>query len=458
MNSHDMTLWEYNCLDCLRTFEIDTEQQKVVDQMGLRSVHDFQQSMFYPVLQAMIDGVLIDRKARANFAIELQREISDREKWFIDVLGHPLNPASAPQMQKLFYEDLRQRPILKRRANGKYTPSLDDDAMVQLARREPLLKPLVLKIAEYRTLNVFFSTFVSAPLDRDMRMRCSYNIGGTVTYRLSSSKNAFGTGMNQQNIPSDESASSRDMDALSGLELPNVRKLFIPDPGMEFFDIDLSKADLRIVVWEANEEEMKAMLREGVDPYIMLAREYYHKPEVTKTSGPEYNIFKSLAHATHYLGEPKGIAPRLGLLVHEVDKLQKWYLGKFKRIKPWQEEIKTQIVKRRFVENVFGYRHHILDRIEGNLFNEVIAWIPQSSIAILINKGWHSIYNSAELKGKVQVLLQTHDSLSGQYANHLSDWAKPRIKAHCEIALPYADPCVIPVGVKTSRTSWGECS
>jgi hypothetical protein len=49
--------------------------------------------------------------------------------------------------------------------------------------------------------------------------------------------------MNLQNIPEGD----------EGEGLPNIRKLFItdeePEP-MEFFDIDLDSADLRIVVWE----------------------------------------------------------------------------------------------------------------------------------------------------------------------------------------------------------------
>jgi len=48
---------------------------------------------------------------------------------------------------------------------------------------------------------VFLSTFIMMPLDQDSRMRCSYNICGTETYRFSSSKNAFGSGGNLQNLP-----------------------------------------------------------------------------------------------------------------------------------------------------------------------------------------------------------------------------------------------------------------
>jgi hypothetical protein len=107
------------------------------------------------------------------------------------------------------------------------------------------------------------------------------------------------------------------------------------------------------------------------------------------------------------------------------------------------------------VRNVFGYRFHFLDRITENTFNEAAAWIPQSTVAILINKAYVRIANEFP---DAQVLLQVHDSLAGQYPSVLGDWAKNRIVELAENPLPYFnDPMIIPVGVKTSRESWGDC-
>jgi hypothetical protein len=54
-------------------------------------------------------------------------------------------------------------------------------------------------------------------------------------------------------------------------------------------------------------------------------------------------------------------------------------------------------------------------------------------------------------------LLQVHDSLAGQYPSYLGDWAPRRIVEECSVPLPYADPLVIPVGIKTSNQTWGHC-
>lgn len=436
-------LWTYNCKDAVITFEVDTAQQAAVDQMRLREVHDFQQRLFWPVLDSMNRGLRVDTSRRGNFAFTLQEEIAKREQWLIDTLGEPLNIKSPLQMKRMFYETLGQKPILSRKTG---TVTCDDEALRKIAEREPLLSPVTRKIAELRSLGVFLSTFVNAPLDTDGRMRCSFNIGGTETYRFSSSKNAFGSGLNLQNIPKGGGDDE--------LELPNVRSLFIPDPGMTFFDIDLSSADLRIVVWESDEPEFKAMLKEGLDPYTEIAKEFYHDPSITKKD-PRRQTFKSFAHGTNYLGTAKGLAERLGLGVHEAEKTQKWYFGRFPKIKKWQDDLKDQVYKRRMVQNVFGYRCYFFDRIEGTIFNQAAAWIPQSTVACLINRAYVKIYEELP---EVQILLQVHDSLAGQFPTHLGDWMTNQIVAKAEIELPYpGDPLVIPVGVKTSTASWGDC-
>ncbi len=447
-------LWVYNCKDAVITYEVDESLQQTVDSMGLRGPHDFQQSMFWPVLDAMIAGVRIDKTVRSAFASELQEGMAEREGWFKTVLGHPLNPRSGPQMQKLFYEDFKQPMIFKRTPKGP-RPTLDDGALRKIKAREPLLRPLINRIQEYRTLGVYFGTFISAPLDTDDRMRCSYNIAGTDTYRLSSSENAFGSGTNLQNIPG-----GGENDEDSDLVLPNAKKLFVPDPGHTMFDIDLSKADLRIVVWEADEPEMKAMLKEGRDPYVEIAREFYRDSTISKlrsdgSVNPKYDTFKRFAHGTHYLGSGRGIAERIGITVAEAERTQKWYFSKFPRIKTWQERMIATMKAKRFVQNCFGYRKYEFDRINDDALRAAAAWVPQSTIGLLINQIW---LNTRKYPSLLQVLLQTHDSLTGQFPTARKDEALVALTECGKVLLPYPDPLVIPIGIKTSIESWGACA
>lgn len=441
--------WIYNCTDSLRTLAIHEVLNAVVKSMGMEEVNAFQQSLAPVVLRTMNRGIRVDNSARATFSQEIQQAVVDREQWMLDVLGEEVNIKSPKQMQSLFYDALQQKEVRVRNAEGGMSVTTNDEALHKIAAREPILAPLTRKISELRSLGVFHSTFVQAPLDVDGRIRTSFNICGTSTYRFASSKNAFGTGLNCQNIP--KGGETED----GGLDLPNVRNLFIPDQGCTMFDIDLDSADLRIVTWESDCKWMKDHFANNRKPYIEVMREYYHNNTMTKNSHPrEYGMFKALCHGTNYLGTADGIAPRIGLLVHECERIQKWYFQLAPEIKRWQEEIKKQVSGRRYVENAFGYRNYFFEKIEGTIFNQAVAWIPQSSVGCLINRGYVNIYNNLP---EVEVLLQVHDSLAGQFDSLHGDWALRRIVEECQIPIPYDDPLIIPVGIVSSKKSWGEC-
>lgn len=447
-------LWVYNCTDCVRTREVGEGLIETVKSLNLEAQHKFHQRLFWPTLYAMKRGIKIDLKAKSALSLELQEEIGKRERFLEDILGHPINIASSSQMINLFYGDFGMTPIMSApKRMGPAHITCDDEALELLKIREPVLKPIIRTVQELRSLNVFFSTFVNARLDIDDRMRCSFNICGTETYRFSSSKNAFESGLNLQNIPMGGEENDSD------LKLPNVRKLFVPDPGFTAFDLDLSKADLRVVVWESDEREMKAMLAEGRDPYVETAREFYRDPSITKNlpSGlphPKYATFKSFSHGLHYLGTPRGLARKLNLTVHEAERTQAWYFGKYPRIPEWQKRFKAEVASKHYVSNVFGYRRYYFDRIGDEVFRKAIAWLPQSTVGILIDHIWLNIFDNIP---QAEVLIQVHDSLFGQFPTYLTDRMKSAILAQAHVTVPYPDPLIIPSVIKTSDRSWGDC-
>jgi len=457
-------LWRYNAIDCFRTREVGEVEADAIISLKLDDVEAFQQRFLKTVVNTMLRGVRIDTNERKRFANTLEIEIAKRARFFSDLLGHPLNPKSPKQMQQLFFDDLRQPKIYKR-TKDRMSPTLDDDALTKLGDREPILRPLIKSIKEYRSLGVFLSTFVLAPLDVDGRMRCSYNVAGTETYRLASSENAFGSGTNLQNVP--KGTKAKDPDELT---LPNVRSLFIPDEGFEFFDMDLDRADLQVVVWEAEDSDLKEVLRKGIDMHLFNACDIFGikgiPPEELIESHPNYSerrasitevrrqLAKAGCHAVNYFCQARTLATHLGGSVHEAQHFIDSWLGAHPGIKQWHTRTENQLRKHRFVENKFGYRRYYFDRVEG-LLPEALAWTPQSTVACVINRAW---VNIDEQLPECQVLLQVHDSLAGQYPVHKRDMVLARMKELSTITIPYDDPLVIPVGIKTSTRSWGHCS
>lgn len=434
--------WHYNCEDAARTFEVARETAATIKRLGLEAPHASQQAMFWPVLQVMQRGVRVDEKARSDMAAQLMEARAEREAWLYEVIGHPINSRSPQQMQALFYSDLKQKVVINRKTGR---PSLDDEALQKVASREPLLKPIIDCISDIRTIGVLLGTFVGSKLGYDGRLRCSFNICGAYTFRLASSEDAFGSGMDLQNIPSDKSKSvDKAKRRGSNFTFPNVRKMFIPDEGFTFFEIDLERADLYTVAWESEDASLKQMLRDRVDIHA----------ENAKLLGIHREIAKVWVHGTDFGGQARTMSVHCGIPVHQAEQMRTRWFGAHPGILKWHTRTQEQLLKRRFIENRFGYRWYVFDRPDG-LLSEALAWVPQSQTGLVINKIWLALYAN---EPSTQVLMQVHDSLVGQFPTHLGEKAKEAIHKYSQIVIPYSDPLIIPTSMKTSAKSWGDCA
>lgn len=246
-------------------------------------------------------------------------------------------------------------------------------------------------------------------------------------------------------------------------QLPNIRKMFVPFPANTFFDIDLDSADLRTVAWESDCQLIKSMFREGKKPYIEMGKEYYRDPTFSKykpdgSENLDYTRFKSLCHGTNYLGKAANISGRIGLLVSDCERVQKWYLGACPEIGAWHDRIIKQMDRTATVSNAFGYRRKFFDRVEGTVYNEAVAWIGQSTTSLVINHGLVAIdeFEEANHWG-ILLNLQVHDSLVGQFPTIDRERCEAKVRELTTITVPYPDPFVLPIGIKTSAISWGDC-
>lgn len=193
--------WTYNCKDCVTTFEVAGPLREMLGHLDRWPQYDFIHRVSLAALRTMLRGMRIDQKSRSATAEALIQAISEHEQLIHHIVGFPLNVGSSKQMKEFFYDELGL-PVQYDRKTRQ--PSLSAKALATLCQKEPLIQPLVELIEKKRSLGVFLSTFCLMPLSPDGRMRCSFNVCGTETFRFSSSKDAFGTGGNLQNIPKGE--------------------------------------------------------------------------------------------------------------------------------------------------------------------------------------------------------------------------------------------------------------
>lgn len=201
-------IWFYNCEDCARTFEVYERQKESLVARNLVPQFEFLQNrVFRLIRKAMFRGVRVDLARKERMLAELNVVIAHASNKVNYLATRSLNIDSPKQLQDLFYRELKLTPIL----NEDNNPTTDADALVELARREPLVRQLCKWINLVRSYGTAVDV-CTAKTDTDFRWRCSYSLGLVETYRLSSRKNPYGRGLNLMNITSGKDVKGQDDD------------------------------------------------------------------------------------------------------------------------------------------------------------------------------------------------------------------------------------------------------
>lgn len=247
-------------------------------------------------------------------------------------------------------------------------------------------------------------------------------------------------------------------------DLPNIRRLFVPDPGKLIFDADLTGADAAVAAkecggayFDAISSGRKINLEILEHCYPDTFRKWKEAPPEKKdfVREPAYTKCKNMHYGSVYVGSPPGIAAAAAIPLYIVQAMQPWFFACFPEIKGWHNRVQDNLYATRGVKNAFGYRVVYFDRLD-KLLPEAVNWICQSTVAIVCQRG--SLLIRREFP-EIDLLLQVHDSLVGQVDIGKAREVLPRLRRHLNsIEVPYQPtPLCIPWGIKTSLTSWGDC-
>jgi DNA polymerase-1 len=252
--------------------------------------------------------------------------------------------------------------------------------------------------------------------------------------------------------------------------LPNVRKMIAVDPGYVQFEADLKGADAQVVAWEADDEDLKAGFRAGIDIHAKNAEDMWGTaftslPEGSHARDHKRQECKHTVHGIHYGCTPRTTAIQRGWLVIEAERFHRRWLELHPGVGRYHDRVRNALAKDRTIYNKFGFRRVFYDRIES-CFTEALAWIPQSTVALntfygalaLEKRFWPHHQEPGYQPGPGDydgIVLQTHDSLNFQFPELMIP-AIAEIKQALSIPIPYPDPLTIPWDLKWSRKSWGE--
>ena len=252
--------------------------------------------------------------------------------------------------------------------------------------------------------------------------------------------------------------------------LPNVRKLFLTDPGFVQYEADLKGADAQVVAWEAEDEDLMSAFRAGLDVHVKNAEDMWGtaftklQDHAKKAKRKET---KTAVHLTNYGGRPKTLSQSLSWTIKDAETFQRRWFSIHPNIPNiFHRKVRESLERNRTIHNRFGFRIVYFGRID-DAFTEALAWIPQSTVALTtfmgakqleerywpeqLAPGWMP-RSAADLAG---ILLQTHDSLNFQFPLAL-DPGPEQLSRDLAVPIPYPSPLTIPWELKRSTKSWGD--
>jgi DNA polymerase-1 len=389
LKSGDMyEFFKYNATDSCVTMEVfEGLYADLVKNSLLDFYKQYIQSLLYPILDMQLTGVRFDVSRLKVIKVEMEEELVRLQALLTSQVGHELNVNSGVQMKKWLYSELRlKEKTKKRKTTGETTVSADDEALKELyAQTQNEAIQTVLQIREKRKI---ISTYLNIPLDKDKRIRCSYNITGTETGRLSSGKTTRSTGTNLQNIPAGA-----------------IRSLFIADDGCTFINADLSQAEARVVAYLAGESRLIDVFTKGGDIHRKNAANIFGIRE-EEVSDDKRQLAKRVVHASNYGMGPITFARTAGVTAAEARRLLNQYFATYPGLVNWHLAIKQQLRAKRYLVTPFGRKRVFYALYEEAMFKEGLAYIPQSTVADIVGQAMVCLHS----KG-VQLLLQVHDSI-----------------------------------------------
>ena len=461
----EQTLWVYCGLDCTLTTEIWNKLSPQLDNFT-KSTYEFERASLGPAISMVLRGLRVDERAVTIIRAPLQKkrlQLARMLSLFANaVWDKDLNHNSPTQLKSMLYEYLNL-PVQIKYDKGKQKVSTDREALEHMIEEYPRARPFCKTIIALRDIDKQLSVLASKR-DEDGRIRCSYNVAGTETGRWSSSESPWRTGTNLQNITKD------------------LRAMFIPDRGRTMFYADLQAAESRATAYLSGDDGYINAV-ESSDLHTEVAKMVWPNMGWTEDNAqnrtlaerPYYGNFsyrdvcKRAGHGTNYGASANTVARHTKIKVAHATRfqllyfggvvplasLERWHkqdkkggfdelmelgekigsgtqvlvrvAGAFPGIRTWHTEVIKELQSTGNLVTPFGRRRQFWGRLDDEHYaRKAIAYLPQSTIGDLLNKGLYRVWSELFQEG-VEILGQVHDAVLGQCPNDKVDYLIPKV-------------------------------
>lgn len=354
------------------------------------------------------------------------------------------NPNSIYHLREVLFNILKLTPIKK-----TDTGAWSTDAEVLEALDHPLTEA-VLDLRKKVKLSQTYLKNIKDGLDKDNRLRSSFNITGTTSGRLSSS----GV-LNYQNLP-------RDKDA-------GIKKVFRARDGYTIVQADLGTAEVYVAAALSNDKFLQQAFIHKMDFHSYVAKNMFKLPcEVSQVKDhypDERQWAKAITFGILYGAGPSKIAETANVSISEAKEFIARYFKEANALKRWIDNCLSIINSKYFIYSAFGRKRRLPEAKADN--RAVATHASRSGLNFLIQSvasdvnllGLIDTINWVEdnnLNDKIKIFATVHDSVVAEVSNDVLDLYCQTLRSNLQKDRGvniYGCPIVVDIEI---GPSWGE--
>ena len=279
-----------------------------------------------------------------NAVAELYKEPAIRK--FEEINGKDFNPNSTVQLRSLLFDFVGLNPTGKKTGTGAH--STDAEVLGELAEQSHI-PGLILSIRQKSKIKNTYLDKILPQLDRDSRLRTSFNLHGTTSGRLSSSGK-----LNMQQLPRDN---------------PIVKGCIKAAPGHKIVAMDLTTAEVYVAAVLAKDEALMDVFRSGGNFHSTIAHKVFKLPcevsEVAELYTTQRQAAKAVTFGIMYGAGASKISEQVTkdsgkyFSKQEAQEVIDEYFNAFHKLKSWITENQKFIQQNGFIYSFFGRKRRL---------------------------------------------------------------------------------------------------
>ena len=424
----------YAAMDALCTYLIFDKFKKIKQNHKLKWVYD---NILIPGTRFLIDaqdnGVPFD-KTRLYKSQELMQDNIDEAvtklyqnpaigRW--ETLNDKdFNPNSTVQLRSLLFDHLGLQPTGKKTGTGAH--STDAEVLGEL-KSQSEVPGLILDIRQRSKIKNTYLDKIIPQLDRDSRLRTSFNLHGTTSGRLSSSGK-----LNMQQLPRDN---------------PAVKGCIKAAEGHKIVAMDLTTAEVYVAAVLAEDKALMDVFRSGGNFHSSIAKTVFRLPceveDVAEYYTTQRQAAKAVTFGIMYGAGPKKISEQVTkdsgkyFSQQEAKEVIDDYFQSFHKLKLWINNNHKFIEQNGFVYSFFGRKRRLPNvkssdaGVKSHSIRSGLNFLVQSAasdINLLGAIDMHADIQASKMKARIFALV--HDSILAEvpedeidiYSEKLKHW------------------------------------